>query len=162
MSEKVNPKIPKLKKDGTVDKRGETSKKNLDKGKSIIKQALEKIKEEKKVEIKSVVHTNFSSDEYSTEEEEIELPQLERKITTDNRSFMDEGSTFTFEKKLEESIQKINNEYTQKLSMIENENKLTKAELNAIKEQNQALKKSMASSFRTHAENMNKEMYLKF
>ena len=54
MSEIENPKITttvsvssvRLTKKGLPDKRAESSKKNLEKGKSIIKQALQKIKEE--------------------------------------------------------------------------------------------------------------------
>jgi hypothetical protein len=39
---------------------------------------------------------------------------------------------------------------------------MTKEELKLIKEQNQALKKSITSSFKTHAGILNQEMYLKF
>ena len=173
----INSKPIKLTKKGFPDKRAESSKKNLEKGKSIIKQALEKIKETPKPEVKPKLEIVYSSDEYSTDEEEIiltttkidnveinnepvSLPKLERKET----EVINGGSdyTFTFEKKLDEKIKALNDDYTQKLSIIENDSKLTKAELKAIKEQNQALKKSMTSTFRTQAGVMNQEMYLKF
>jgi len=175
----INSKPIKLTKKGLPDKRAESSKKNLEKGKSIIKQALEKIKETKR-EVKPIVSKSeviYSSDEYSTDEEEIiltttkidkveinnqpvSIPKLERRET----EVINGGSdySFTFEKKLDEKIKALNDDYTQKLSIIENDSKLTKAELKAIKEQNQALKKSMTSTFRTQAGVMNTEMYLKF
>jgi len=181
--EKSDAKPVKLTKKGLPDKRAESSKKNLEKGKSIIKQALQKIKEVKQ-EVKPKLPVVYSSDEYSTDEEEIilkttkvnekredvklekhisaslpiDIPKLERRETQD----LTEDYTFTFEKKLDEKIRALNDDYTQKLSLIENDTKLTKAELRAIKEQNQALKKSMTSSFRTHAGTLNQEMYLKF
>jgi hypothetical protein len=184
MSE-INSKPIKLTKKGLPDKRAESSKKNLEKGKSIIKQALQKIKETPKQEYKLPVV--YSSDEYSTDEEEIiltevnvnkgdpkinnpeirindepvALPKLERQETETIKPIPEDYS-FTFEKKLDEKIRALNDDYTQKLSLIENDTKLTKAELKAIKEQNQALKKSMTSSFRTHAGTLNQEMYLKF
>jgi hypothetical protein len=184
MSE-INSKPIKLTKKGLPDKRAESSKKNLEKGKSIIKQALEKIKETKP-EVKPKLPVVYSSDEYSTDEEEIilteikkesdikinvepvSLPKLVRK-ETEVKNGMEEGTksgaehyTFTFEKKLDEKIKSLNDDYTKKLSLIENDTKLTKAELKIIKEQNQALKKSMTSTFRTHAGTLNEEMYLKF
>lgn len=176
MSE-INSKPIKLTKKGLPDKRAESSKKNLEKGKSIIKQALEKIKETKP-EVKPKLPVVYSSDEYSTDEEEIilteikkesglkinvepvSLAKLERKETEVKNEM--EDYTFTFEKKLDEKIKSLNDDYTKKLSIIENDTKLTKAELKMIKEQNQALKKSMTSSFRTHAGTLNEEMYLKF
>jgi L-lactate utilization protein LutC len=98
------------------------------------------------------------------------LPKLETEVKNHAEQTIPEEGTksgaehysFTFEKKLEEKIKALNDDYTQKLSLIENDTKLTKAELKAIKEQNQALKKSMTSSFRTHAGTLNQEMYLKF
>lgn len=185
----------KLTKKGLPDKRGQTSAKNLEKGKSIIKEALKIAKE--KQETKPKLEVIYSSDEYSTDEEEIILtetkidqveikkdniqPKLERKETekiTNNIQTKDinpeslqsvargrnpdDDYTFTFEKKLEEKIKELNDMYGIKISNIENETKLTKAELKAIKEQNQALKKSMTNNFRTHAGIINEEMYLKF
>jgi hypothetical protein len=180
METQENQKPVRLTKKGLPDKRAESSKKNLEKGKSIIKQALQKIKETPKPEPKPKLDIIYSSDEYSTDEEEIilttkelskeksekdlttslpiDIPKLERKETED----IPKDYTFTFEKKLEEKIKALNDDYSQKLSLIENDTKLTKAELKAIKEQNQALKKSMTSSFRTHAGTLNQEMYLKF
>ncbi len=194
--EKSDAKPVRLTKKGLPDKRAESSKKNLEKGKSIIKQALQKIKETPKPEPKPKLDIIYSSDEYSTDEEEIvlttkelskeksekdlttslpiDIPKLERRSETTRSKETDEripeegtksGAehyTFTFEKKLEEKIKALNDDYSQKLSLIENDTKLTKAELKAIKEQNQALKKSMTSSFRTHAGTLNQEMYLKF
>lgn len=200
MSSSDNTKQPRLTKKGLPDKRGQTSAQNLAKGKSIIKEALKIAKE--KQEVKPKLEVVYSSDEYSTDEEEIELkdvkvssvsventkpidiPKLERKETEDikpkphpeslqsvarGRNSDDEGTkseaehyTFTFEKKLEEKIKELNDMYGIKISNIENETKLTKAELKAIKEQNQALKKSMTNNFRTHAGIINEEMYLKF
>ena len=159
MSEIENPKITttvsvssvRLTKKGLPDKRAESSKKNLEKGKSIIKQALQKIKEEpitkepkKKVEF-------YSSDEYSTDDEEEELIQPP---TTE--PLVD--YKFTFEKKFDE----LQTTYNSKINLLEQETKITKEELKLIKEQNQALKKSITSSFKTHAGIMNQEMYLKF
>jgi hypothetical protein len=174
----------KLTKKGLPDKRAESSKKNLEKGKSIIKQALQKIKEAPKP-IVPKLPVVYSSDEYSTDEEEIilttkelseqpeirinnepvALPKLETEVKNHAEQTIKPipvDYTFTFEKKLDEKIKALNDDYTQKLSLIENDTKLTKAELKAIKEQNQALKKSMTSSFRTHAGTLNQEMYLKF
>lgn len=182
-----NKSQPRLTKKGLPDKRAESSKKNLEKGKSLIKQALQKIKEKPKQE-QPKLEVIYSSDEYSTDEEEVILkdvkissvnevkvkkdpiPSLERKDThvydplpkiTKDLSH-DEEYSFTFEKKLEDKIKELNDIYGIKISTIENENNLTKAELKAIKEQNQALKKTMTSNFRTHAGVMNQEMYLKF
>jgi len=188
METQENQKPVRLTKKGLPDKRAESSKKNLEKGKSIIKQALQKIKETPKPEPKPKLDIIYSSDEYSTDEEEIvlttkelskeksekdlttslpiDIPKLERRSETTRSKETDEripeDYTFTFEKKLEEKIKALNDDYNQKLSLIENDTKLTKAELKAIKEQNQALKKSMTSSFRTHAGTLNQEMYLKF
>lgn len=67
----------KLTKKGLPDKRAESSKKNLEKGKSIIKQALQKIKETPKLEVKPKLPIVYSSDEYSTDEEEIVLTTKE-------------------------------------------------------------------------------------
>jgi hypothetical protein len=164
MSEIENPKITttvssvRLTKKGLPDKRAESSKKNLEKGKSIIKQALQKIKEEpitkepkKKVE--------YSSDEYSTDEEEEELKPMIPVPTTE--PLVGSGTDdykFTFEKKFDE----LQTTYNSKINLLEQETKMTKEELKLIKEQNQALKKSITSSFKTHAGIMNQEMYLKF
>jgi L-lactate utilization protein LutC len=161
MLEIENPKITtttvssvRLTKKGLPDKRAESSKKNLEKGKSIIKQALQKIKEEpitkepkKKVEF-------YSSDEYSTDEDEEELkPMIEQQTTEPLDDYK-----FTFEKKFDE----LKTTYNSKINLLEQETKMTKEELKLIKEQNQALKKSITSSFKTHAGIMNQEMYLKF
>ena len=183
MSEEIAKK-PRITKKGLPDKRAESSKKNLEKGKSIIKEAL-KIAKEKQIN-KPKLEVVYSSDEYTTDEEEIVLttkqlskeksekdltikqPELQRRETEVIKPD-DEGTksgaehyTFTFEKKLEEKIKALNDDYTQKLSVIENDTKLTKAELNALKLQNQALKKTMTNNFRTHAGIINEEMYLKF
>jgi hypothetical protein len=184
MSSDEQTKPQKLTKKGLPDKRGQTSAKNLAKGKSIIKEAL-KIAKQKQETKQPKLEVIYSSDEYSTDEEEIilknvevkkpeinnkdqsiSLPKLERRETTNlNTNPAKSGAedyTFTFEKKLEEKIKALSDDYTHKLSIIENDTKLTKAELNAIKAQNQALKKSMTSSFRTHAGIINEDMYLKF
>lgn len=179
MSSDDNTKPVKLTKKGLPDKRGQTSAQNLAKGKSIIKEAL-KIAKEKQIENKPKLDVIYSSDEYSTDEEEIELkdvsvskmsventkpidiPKLERKETEKITNNIPEDYTFTFEKKLEEKINMLNEDYKQKLSILENDTKLTKAELKAIKEQNQALKKTLSSNFRTQAGVLNQEMYLKF
>jgi len=177
-NEETNIKKPRITKKGLPDKRGQTSAKNLEKGKSIIKEALKIAKE--KHEVKPKLELVYSSDEYSTDEEEIilkdvsvkipeqssasvALPKLERKETEIIKPIENNPDyTFTFEKKLEEKIKELNEMYGIKISNIENETKLTKAELKAIKEQNQALKKSMTNNFRTHAGIINEEMYLKF
>jgi hypothetical protein len=172
MSEEIKKSVEKpirLTKRGLPDKRAESSKKNLEKGKSIIKQALQQVKQ-KKVDNPVL----YSSDEYSTDEEEIILteqlnkaiPQqtktAEAKIVPINQPVSEEHYTFTFEKKLEEKIKELNDMYGIKISNIENETKLTKAELNALKLQNQVLKKTMTNNFRTQAGVINEEMYLKF
>ena len=195
----------KLTKSGKVDKRGESSAKNLEKGKSIIKEALKQAKEKQN---KPKLEIIYSSDEYSTDDEEIilkpttqinrslesekkinqplhfvpkglsprrstdsgmsSIPKLERQETEDikignhAKQSIPEDYSFTFEKKLEDKIKALDDMYNQKLSLIENDTKLTRAELNSIKAQNQALKKSMTNSFRTHAGIINEEMYLKF
>jgi len=129
------PKIPKLKKDGTLDKRGETSKLNLAKGKSVVMDALKKVKQEKQekkiIEKKEKSHGKvssiyYSSDDFSTDEEEVEittlikgevikvdevisdsniipesLPVLERKITDDGTS---EKVKNTYKEKLDSNI----------------------------------------------------------
>jgi len=148
----------KLTKSGKVDKRGESSAKNLEKGKSIIKEALKQAKEKQKAQAEII----YSSDEYSTDDEEIILKST-ISLPIDVPIFeAKEDYTFTFEKKLEDKIKALDDMYNQKLSLIENDTKLTRAELNSIKAQNQALKKSMTNSFRTHAGIINEEMYLKF
>lgn len=175
MSQEI--KQPRLTKKGLPDKRAESSKKNLEKGKSIIKEALKQVKQ-KKVDNPVV----YSSDEYSTDEEEIILTEVKNvnKPQNDDKVKIKpiveqlltptpESYTFTFEKKLEEKIKELNDMYGIKISNIENEvrnhaeqTKLTKAELNAIKLQNQVLKKTMTNNFRTQAGVINEEMYLKF
>jgi hypothetical protein len=210
MSSDEQTKPQKLTKKGLPDRRGQTSAKNLAKGKSIIKEALKIAKE--KQQCKPKLEVIYSSDEYSTDEEEIilttnltttegtkpepkakhvakslpiDIPKLDRKETTEGTKSEAEHIvkslpidipkseaehyTFTFEKKLEDRLKVLNEDYTKKLSHIENEvrdhaeqTKLTKAELKAIKEQNQALKKSMTNNFRTQAGVMNQEMFLKF
>lgn len=178
----MSSKPVKLTKSGKVDKRGESSAKNLEKGKSIIKEALKQAKEKQN---KPKLEIIYSSDEYSTDEEEIilkptkiesekkinqpvSIPKLERQETEDikienhAKQSIPEDYSFTFEKKLEDKIKALDDMYNQKLSLIENDTKLTRAELNSIKAQNQALKKSMTNSFRTHAGIINEEMYLKF
>lgn len=180
MSEEIAKK-PRITKKGLPDKRAESSKKNLEKGKSIIKEAL-KIAKEKQIN-KPKLEVVYSSDEYTTDEEEIVLttkqlskekdltikqPELERRETEvikpdeEGTKSGAEHYTFTFEKKLEEKIKELNDMYGIKISNIENDTKLTKAELNALKLQNQALKKTMTNNFRTHAGIINEEMYLKF
>ena len=153
---KITVSSVRLTKKGLPDKRAETSKKNLEKGKSIIKQALQKIKEETKPkEPKKKVE--YSSDEYSTDEEEEELNVSEETktiIPATTESLVDSGDEhykFTFEKKIDE----LQTTYNNKINLLEQETKL-------IKEQNQVLKKSITSSFKTHAGILNQEMYLKF
>lgn len=165
MSETKNIRLTKK---GLPDKRSETSKKNLEKGKSVIKVALEKLKEQPKEEVK------YSSDEYSTDEEEEELIKIkEIKLDEGIKEVKEEPVSkeqiqpieepikpiaddykFTFEKKLEE--------ITNKYNSLENETKLTKEELQTIKAQNQELKKTMTKTFRSHAGILNQEMFLKF
>lgn len=152
MEENIVNKKVRLTKNGLPDKRAETSKKNLEKGKSIIKQALQKIKEkpqeitQKKVE--------YSSDEFSTDDEEEVLIPPQRQVVGNGIP----TEKFTFEKKLDE----IQATYNNKINLLEEETKMTKQELKLLKEQNQALKKSITGSFRTHAGVLNQEMYLKF
>ena len=154
---KITVSSVRLTKKGLPDKRAETSKKNLEKGKSIIKQALQKIKEETKPkEPKKKVE--YSSDEYSTDEEEEELNVSEETNTTiipaTTEPLVDSGDEhykFTFEKKIDD----LQTTYNNKINLLEQETKL-------IKEQNQVLKKSITSSFKTHAGILNQEMYLKF
>lgn len=153
---KITVSSVRLTKKGLPDKRAESSKKNLEKGKSIIKQALQKIKEEpitkepkKKVEF-------YSSDEYSTDDEEEEL--IQPQTTEPLVGAGTDDYKFTFEKKFDE----LQTTYNSKINLLEQETKMTKEELKLIKEQNQALKKSITSSFKTHAGILNQEMYLKF
>lgn len=185
-------KQPKLTKKGLPDKRAESSKKNLEKGKSIIKEALKQVKE--KQALKKSIPVVYSSDEYSTDEEEIEIinkssnvtggggllvssivpPVLSRKDTKDMKNenqklsspdikFSTSSSpSFSFEQTLNDRLKALDETYNKKLTTIEESTKLTREELNAIKLQNQALKKSMSSNFRTHAGVMNQEMYMRF
>jgi hypothetical protein len=190
----------KLTKRGLPDKRAQSSKKNLEKGKSIIREALKQVKEKKTGEAKRVTNLSSSSaqalpsslcssDEYSSDEEEIVLTTkvipnvLSRKDTKDlptpnqiNISPVTQFSnpspslpslpSFSFEQTFNERLKVLDEVYNKKLSSIEEKHsestKLTRAEINAIKQQNEALKKSMTSSFRTHAGVMNQEMFLKF
>lgn len=156
MNIEEKPKIStvKLTKKGLPDKRAETSKKNLEKGKSIIKQALQKIKEKPHVDVNKLEMTQ-SSDEFSTDDDEEEL------LIPPQRQVLGEGiptEKFTFEKKFDE----LQATYNNKINLLEEETKMTKQELKLLKEQNQALKKSITGSFRTHAGVLNQEMYLKF
>jgi len=181
----------KLTKRGLPDKRAQSSKKNLEKGKSIIREALKQVKEKKTGEAKRVTNLSSlcSSDEYSSDEEEIVLTTkvipnvLSRKDTKDlptpnqiNISPVKPVTqfpnpspslpSFSFEQTFNERLKVLDEVYNKKLSSIEEKHsestKLTRAEINAIKQQNEALKKSMTSSFRTHAGVMNQEMFLKF
>jgi hypothetical protein len=162
----TNQKPIKLTKKGLPDKRQETSRKNLEKGKSIIKQALKEIKTKKQEPLKvdAREQEDYSSDNYSTDEEEIEL-DAQQSIATDTKEVKNETPiipqdyTFTFEKKLNEQIEKLNNEYNLKISNIE---KKTKEELEYLKKTNLELKKHLTSNFRTHQGVLNQEMYLKF
>jgi uncharacterized protein YdcH (DUF465 family) len=160
---KSETKPVKLTKRGLPDRRTETSKKNLEKAKSVIKQALVEVKT-KKQPVK--VDDDESSDNYSTDEEEVELEEQgtthdvshkkEVKIET---PIVPQDYTFTFEKKLNEQIEKLNNDYNLKISNIE---KKTKEELEYLKKSNLELKKHLTSNFRTHQGVLNQEMYLKF
>lgn len=166
----TNQKPIKLTKKGLPDKRQETSRKNLEKGKSIIKQALKEIKTKKQepLKVEKVEQEDYSSDNYSTDEEEVELeqsvatkisevsPTKEVKIET---PIIPEDYSFTFEKKLNEQIEKLNNDYNLKISNIE---KKTREELEYLKKTNLELKKHLTSNFRTHQGVLNQEMYLKF
>ena len=176
----------KLTKKGVPDRRGETSRKNLEKGKSIIKQALKeiKIKQEKPLKEGIVPHAifekqDYSSDNYSTDEEEVQLqgsngepvkePVKEVEVgvvelsPTPLPSSRGGGTpldySFTFEKKLNEQIEKLNNDYNLKITNIE---KKTKEELDYLKKTNQELKKHLTTNFRTHQGVLNQEMFLKF
>lgn len=158
MEENIVNKKVRLTKNGLPDKRAETSKKNLEKGKSIIKEALQKIKEKPHVDVNKLEMTQkkveYSSDEFSTDDEEELLIPPQRQVVGDGIP----TEKFTFEKKLDE----IQATYNNKINLLEEETKLTKQELKLLKEQNQALKKSITGSFRTHAGVLNQEMYLKF
>ena len=84
MSEEIKKSVEKpirLTKRGLPDKRAESSKKNLEKGKSIIKQALQQVKQ-KKVDNPVV----YSSDEYSTDEEEIILTEIKNHAEQVNKA----------------------------------------------------------------------------
>lgn len=152
MEENIVNKKVRLTKNGLPDKRAETSKKNLEKGKSIIKEALKKIKEKPQEIIQKKVE--YSSDEFSTDdEEEVLIPPQQQVVGNGIPT-----EKFTFEKKLDE----IQATYNNKINLLEEETKMTKQELKLLKEQNQALKKSITGSFRTHAGVLNQEMYLKF
>ena len=64
----------KLTKKGLPDRRGETSRKNLEKGKSIIKEALKEVRNKQSKPVRYVEkEVDYSSDNYSTDEEEEEL-----------------------------------------------------------------------------------------
>lgn len=152
MEENIVNKKVRLTKNGLPDKRAETSKKNLEKGKSIIKEALKKIKEKPQEIIQKKVE--YSSDEFSTDDEEEVLIPADRQVVGNGIP----TEKFTFEKKLDE----IQATYNNKINLLEEETKMTKQELKLLKEQNQALKKSITGSFRTHAGVLNQEMYLKF
>jgi hypothetical protein len=180
MSETKNIRLTKK---GLPDKRAESSKKNLEKGKSVIKHALKKLKEEPKATTNAIVdNPYYSSDDYSTDEEEIELKIKEIPTETVMKSQGGEGGfrpsetvieevkpiqpviqtrnpdvddyKFTFEKKLEDIVNKYN--------LLETDSKLTKEEMKHIKAQNQVLKKQLTNNFRTHAGTLNQEMFLKF
>lgn len=154
---KSETKPVKLTKRGLPDRRTETSKKNLEKAKSVIKQALVEVKTKKQ----PVKVDDESSDNYSTDDEEVELeqgsaPVKEVKIET---PIVPQDYTFTFEKKLNEQIEKLNNDYNLKISNIE---KKTREELEYLKKTNLELKKHLTSNFRTHQGVLNQEMFLKF
>lgn len=176
-SENTQPKIAetaqgvkqvKLTKRGLPDRRSETSKKNLDKAKSVVMTAINEIKS-KKVQEKKKVEDDLSSDNYSSDEEEIDItnhldapetqPTIEEIPSTPSNPNGPIDYTFTFEKKLNEEIERLNKDYDLKISNIE---KKTKDELEYIKKQNRELKKHMTSNFRTHQGILNQEMFLKF
>jgi len=154
MEENIVNKKVRLTKNGLPDKRAETSKKNLEKGKSIIKEALKKIKEKPQEIIQKKVDQVYSSDEFSTDDEEEVLIPADRQVVGEGIP----TEKFTFEKKFDE----LQATYNNKINLLEEETKMTKQELKLLKEQNQALKKSITGSFRTHAGMLNQEMYLKF
>ena len=180
----------KLTKKGVPDRRGETSRKNLEKGKSIIKQALKEIKIKQEKPLKDRIAPNaifekedYSSDNYSTDEEEVELEQGSAPARRSNDEQVKEpvkepvkevqigvvgvsptpiispDYSFSFEKKLNEQIEKLNNDYNLKITNIE---KKTKEELDYLKKTNQELKKHLTTNFRTHQGVLNQEMFLKF
>lgn len=168
-----------LTKKGLPDRRGETSRKNLEKGKSIIKEALKEIKTKQVKSLKEGVaphaifeKEDYSSDNYSTDEEEVELEGSKDEPVKEPVKEVEVGVvgetptpiippdySFTFEKKLNEQIEKLNNDYNLKIANIE---KKTKEELDYLKKTNQELKKHLTSNFRTHQGILNQEMYLKF
>jgi hypothetical protein len=170
----------KLTKRGLPDRRSETSKKNLEKAKGVITTALREIKT-KKVQEKKKFEDDLSSDNYSSDEEEIDIeqgsaPARQTKEITDGVAPETQPTieeipstplnpngpidyTFTFEKKLNEEIERLNKDYDLKISNIE---KQTRDELEYIKKQNRELKKHMTSNFRTHQGILNQEMFLKF
>ena len=170
----------KLTKKGVPDRRGETSRKNLEKGKSIIKQALKEIKIKQEKPLKEVFEKqDYSSDNYSTDEEEVQLQGSNGEPVKEPVKEVEVGVvelsptplpssrgggipldySFTFEKKLNEQIEKLNNDYNLKITNIE---KKTKEELDYLKKTNQELKKHLTTNFRTHQGVLNQEMFLKF
>jgi hypothetical protein len=184
-SENTQPKIAetaqgvkpvKLTKRGLPDRRSETSKKNLDKAKSVVMTAINEIKS-KKIQDKKKIEDDLSSDNYSSDEDEIDISAPARRnnerdnhleetpLTPSNANDSLQSApapidyTFTFEKKLNEEIERLNKDYDLKISNIE---KNTKDELEYIKKQNRELKKHMTSNFRTHQGILNQEMFLKF
>lgn len=153
-----------LTKKGLPDKRRESSVTNLNKGKSIIKEALKEIKN--KIKPRYVEKDEeYSSDNYSTDEEEETFSKPIEEISTKPIEKVlvkpievlpvTEDYKFTFEKKLNE----MTSEYNLKFHNIELKNK---SELDELKKQNQVLKKNITSNFRTHTGILNQEMYLKF
>jgi hypothetical protein len=161
----------KLTKRGLPDKRAESSKKNLEKGKSIIKEALKQVKE--KQALKKSIPVVYSSDEYSTDEEEITIVIPKKNISPPSKNISPPSknisppsknivSSFSFEQTLNDRLKALDEVYSKKIITIEENTKLTREELNAIKSQNQALKKSISSNFRSHAGVMNQEMYMRF
>jgi hypothetical protein len=179
----------KLTKRGLPDRRSETSKKNLEKAKGVITTALKEIKTKKVQEKKKfeddLSSDNYSSDEEEIDIEQGSAPVRQTKELTDapeTQPTIEEvllssrggetplpstpsnpngpiDYTFTFEKKLNEEIERLNKDYDLKISNIE---KKTRDELEYIKRQNQELKKHMTSNFRTHQGVLNQEMFLKF
>lgn len=167
MDTEKDKKPVKLTKRGIPDRRAESSKKNLEKGKSIIKEALKQIKNKKieqpdvKIKEDKENKEDSSDDYYSTDEEEIDLEEDSKNIEVNTPSMPSMPSTyeFTFEKKLNEQIDKLNSEYNLKISDMENK---TKKELDILKKQNLELKKHLTNNFRTHSGVLNQEMFLKF
>jgi hypothetical protein len=157
-------KQPKLTKKGLPDKRAETSKKNLEKGKNIIKQAL---KESKVAKSKAPIIDDSSDEETDDDDDEYEFELLPRQVvvpaTNPEPATEDEPEIEEEEPEVEVKPKKKGGKSKEMIQNLYNEIQTLRQSNEEVrsmftKQQNDMNKKRL----NTHIGILNQEMLLKF